>query len=118
MRGTGRPFASEKLAAEGLALDHETLRRWLPEEGLWQRQRRRGPHRQRRQRRKCFGELVQMDGSHHAWWGEQPRCLRNMVHDAAGRRFGLLFEQETTEAAMRTLWGLDRALRNPSLKRR
>ena len=103
--GYGPTFASEKLAAEGLGLDHETLRRWLLEEGLWQRQRRRGPHRQRRQRRKRFGELVQMDGSHHAWWGEQPRCLMNMVDDATGQRFGLLFEQETTEAAMRTLWG-------------
>ena len=103
--GYGPTFASEKLAAEGLGLDHETLRRWLLEEGLWQRQRRRGPHRQRRERRKRFGELVQMDGSHHAWWGQQPRCLMNMVDDATGRRFGLLFEQETTEAAMRTLWG-------------
>jgi transposase len=103
--GYGPTFASEKLAVEGLGLDHETLRRWLLEEGLWQRQRRRGPHRQRRQRRKRFGELVQMDGSHHAWWGQQPRCLMNMVDDATGRRFGLLFEQETTEAAMRTLWG-------------
>ncbi len=103
--GYGPTFASEKLQADGLGLDHETLRRWLLEEGLWQRQRRRGPHRQRRQRRKRFGELVQMDGSHHAWWGEQPRCLMNMVDDATGRRFGLLFEQETTEAAMRTLWG-------------
>ena len=103
--GYGPTFASEKLQAEGLQLDHETLRRWLLEEGLWQRQRRRGPHRQRRERRKRFGELVQMDGSHHAWWGQQPRCLMNMVDDATGRRFGLLFEQETTEAAMRTLWG-------------
>jgi len=103
--GYGPTFASEKLQAEGLGLDHETLRRWLLEEGLWQRQRRRGPHRQRRPRRKRFGELVQMDGSHHAWWGQQPRCLMNMVDDATGRRFGLLFERETTEAAMRTLWG-------------
>ncbi len=103
--GYGPTFASEKLADDGLGLDHETLRRWLLAEGLWQRQRRRGPHRQRRERRRRFGELVQMDGSHHAWWGKQPRCLMNMVDDATGRRFGLLFEQETTEAAMRTLWG-------------
>jgi transposase len=33
--GYGPTFASEKLAAEGLGLDHETLRRWLLEEGLW-----------------------------------------------------------------------------------
>jgi len=39
--GYGPTFASEKLTAEGLGLDHETLRRWLVQEGLWQRQRRR-----------------------------------------------------------------------------
>src|SRR5262249_37191255 len=78
--GYGPTFASEKLAGEGLGVDHETRRRWLVVEGLWQRQRRRGRHRQRRERRKRFGELVQMDGSHHAWWGEPP------LPDEYGRR--------------------------------
>jgi hypothetical protein len=43
------------------------LRRWLIAAGLWQRQRRRDPHRHRRPRRSCFGELVQMDASEHDW---------------------------------------------------
>ena len=39
------------LAAEGLAVGPQTLRRWLIAEGLWQRRRRRDPHRSRRPRR-------------------------------------------------------------------
>ncbi|MEW5979362.1 MAG: hypothetical protein AB1898_26505 [Acidobacteriota bacterium] len=85
--------ASERRQAEGLELDHETLLRWLLEEGPWQRQRRRG-----RQRRERFGALVQMDGNHHPGG-----VADDMVDDHTGRRFGLLLEQETT--AMRTLWG-------------
>src|SRR5262245_16537083 len=37
----GPTFASEKLAAEGLVVCPQTLRRWLLEAGLWQRRRRR-----------------------------------------------------------------------------
>src|SRR5204863_3349285 len=38
-------------------------------------------HRKRRERRQHFGDLVQMDGSFHAWFEERgPRgCLMNMV---------------------------------------
>jgi hypothetical protein len=73
----GPTFACEKLAAEGLPVGVETLRRWLLAEGLWERQRRRDPHRSRRPRRACFGELVQMDASIHDWLegrGDNRRC--------------------------------------------
>ena len=46
----GPTFASEKLAQEGLGVCPQTLRRWLVAEGLWQRRRRRDPHRRRRPR--------------------------------------------------------------------
>jgi hypothetical protein len=52
-------------AEEGWHVLPQTLRRWLIEEGLWQR--RRDPHRSRQPRRACFGELVQMDASIHDW---------------------------------------------------
>ena len=39
----GPTFASEKLAAEGLVVCPQTLRRWLLEAGLWLKQRRRDP---------------------------------------------------------------------------
>ncbi len=65
--GFGPTLACEKLAEQDLHVSPDTLRRWLLAEGLWQRQRRRDVHRQRRPRRACFGELVQMDTSLHAW---------------------------------------------------
>jgi hypothetical protein len=46
-----------------------------------------------RERRACFGELVQVDGSDHAWFEERgPRCtLLVMIDDATGRLGALLF---------------------------
>lgn len=102
----GPTLLAEKLAAENLVVDHETLRRWLIQEGHWKKRRKRNQHRSRRERRKHFGELVQMDGSHHAWFGEErPRaCLMQLVDDATGTVLALVDEQETTDLAMRALW--------------
>lgn len=117
LEGFGPTLAAEKLAEAGLKVAAETLRRWLMAEGLWKRHRKRGPHRRWRPRKEHFGELVQMDGSFHAWFetAEKP-CLIDMVDDATGRMTGRFFEQETTEGAMRVLWewierfGIPRAL--------
>ena len=102
----GPTFVAEKLAEEGLVLDHETLRRWLLAENKWKKKRRRGKHRSRRERKAHFGELVQLDGSHHRWFGpEHPgSCLMNMVDDATGTTLSSMADEETTEAAMGTLW--------------
>jgi transposase len=102
----GPTFAAEKLAeAEGIYISSDTLRRWLMAEGLWQRQRRSNPYRSRRERRHCFGELLQFDGSHHDWFEGRRRkcCLMNMVDDATGTTLALLYEEETTVAAMEVL---------------
>jgi Helix-turn-helix domain len=50
----GPTFACEKLAQEGLQVGVETLRQWLLTAGLWQRRRKRDPHRSRRPRRSCL----------------------------------------------------------------
>jgi len=73
----GPTLAAEHLASDdGLEVHAETLRRWMREAGLWQRQRRRKPYRQRRERKAHFGELVQLDGSFHEWLEERgPRSL-------------------------------------------
>ena len=64
----GPTLAAEHLLADhGLEVDAETLRRWMLEEGLWTRERKRKAYRQRRLRRAHFGEVVQMDGSFDAW---------------------------------------------------
>jgi hypothetical protein len=104
--GLGPTLMAEKLLEHGFELDHETLRRWLIADGQWKKSRKRGPHRTQRERRKRFGELVQLDGSHHRWFGkEHPKaCLMNLVDDATGASMSLMAEEETTEAAMRALW--------------
>jgi hypothetical protein len=96
----GPTLASEKLAEEGLAVGAQTLRRWLIAEGRWQRRRRRDPHRSRRPRRACFGELVQMDASVHDWLegrGEE-MVLIGMIDDATNHTLARFYPSGTTEA--------------------
>ena len=98
----GPTFASEKLAAAGLTVCPQTLRRWLLAEGLWQRRRRRDPQRRRRQRRACFGELVQMDASEHDWLegrGED-LVLISMIDDATNYVLARFYAAGTTLAHM------------------
>ena len=105
-KGFGPTLAAEKLAEDGHEIDHETLRRWLIADGQWKRRRKRANHRSRRERKVHFGELVQIDGSHHQWFGSNKPmcCLMNMVDDATGCSLSIMAEQETTEAAMQLLW--------------
>jgi transposase len=103
----GPTLAAEKLVErDGYEIDHETLRRWLLAAGLWKGQRKRPKHRKWRERKAHFGELVQMDGSHHTWFdGQEDRaCLMDMVDDATGKTLALMSQEETTVAAMRVLW--------------
>jgi transposase len=97
----GPTLAAEKLQQEGLAVDHETLRRWLVAKGLWQSGRKRQQHRAWRERRECFGQMVQLDGSHHDWFeGRRDKAvLMVMVDDATNRTGARFSEEETTRAA-------------------
>jgi transposase len=102
----GPTLAAEHLGEEdGIELGVETLRGWMLEAGLWSRERRRGAHRQRRERKAHFGELVQLDGSFHAWLeGRGPGgCLMNMVDDATGTTLCRLGKEETIWAAVGVL---------------
>ena len=97
----GPTLAAEKLQQEGLAVDHETLRRWLVEKGLWCSGRKRQQHRAWRERRECFGQMVQLDGSHHDWFeGRRDKAvLMVMVDDATNRTGARFSEAETTRAS-------------------
>ena len=66
----GPTFAAEKLLErQGLSVNRETLRQWMIEAGLWKgRSRKAARIHQSRERRPRFGELVQIDGSHHDWF--------------------------------------------------
>ena len=97
----GPTLAAECLAQEGLRVPVQTLRRWLMAAELWSRKRRTKQHRRRRARKEHFGEMVQMDGSHHDWF-EGRRAwavLMVMIDDATSRTFARFFEEETTAAA-------------------
>lgn len=98
----GPTLAAEHLKQEdGIRIAAETLRRWMVAEGLWSRARKSRAHRQRRERKEHFGELIQMDGSFHQWLeGRGPRgCLMNLVDDATGKTLCRMGEQETIWAA-------------------
>ncbi|GAB4182463.1 MAG: hypothetical protein Fur0039_27110 [Rhodocyclaceae bacterium] len=85
----GPTLAAEYLTSfHGFTRSVESLRKWMIEDGLWapKRQRHKRPF-QLRERRACVGELVQIDGSPHAWLeGRGPRCtLISFIDDATGR---------------------------------
>ena len=78
----------------GCSVSHETLRSWMIADGLWidRHHRLASPHQPRR-RRDCLGELVQIDGSEHAWFemrGETCALLA-FVDDATSRLMQLRF---------------------------
>ena len=103
-------LAWEKLTeVHGYGVSVETLRKWMVAEGLWRSKKRPGARvHQSRPRRPALGELVQIDGSPHAWFEDRgPRCtLIVFIDDATSRLMALRFaEAETTEAYMRTLRG-------------
>ncbi len=104
--GFGPTLASEYLLEEeGLFVNHETLRQWLLAEGLWRKQRKRSPYRQRREPKAQFGEMVQIDGSIHDWLetGEH-KCLLNMVDDATSKTLSKLEGGETTRVVFECIW--------------
>jgi hypothetical protein len=111
----GPTLAAEYLRKEGLAVDHETLRRWQLAAGVRTVRRRRPRHRQWRERQACFGATVQLDGSHHDWFeGRRAKCvLMVMVDDATNRVWAQFFEEETTHASYDVFAGWVRRHRLP-----
>lgn len=91
----GPTLAHEKLVeAHGLLLSRESVRRIMVEEGIWKPKRAKRPSvHQMRERRACFGELIQIDGSDHDWFeGRGPRCtLLVFIDDATGQLLELWF---------------------------
>ncbi|WFR96856.1 ISNCY family transposase [Rhizobium tumorigenes] len=91
----GPTLAREKLIElHQISVAKETLRQWMTEAGIWTSRRARKKRVfQPRGRRDCFGELVQIDGSHH-WWFESrgPKCaLLVYIDDATGKLLHLRF---------------------------
>jgi hypothetical protein len=98
----GPTLASEKLMADGIPIKRERLRQPMIAAGIWKpdlkRRRELHPPRERRPQR---GELIQGDGSAHAWFEKRgPRCTLLLLIDDATTLIaaGYFAPSETTEA--------------------
>jgi transposase len=96
----GPTLAHEKLTEiHGLCLSRESVRRIITSEGLCEPKRaKETKEHPLRERRACFGMLVQIDGSDHDWFeGRGPRCtLLVFIDDATGKLVELWFVPEET----------------------
>ena len=99
----GPTLGSEKLfEIDKIKINDETLRLWLLQAGISYKKRKAQPHRQWRERKHSFGEMIQMDGSHHDWFeGRGPECvLMGYIDDATGKPFARFYPYEGTLPAM------------------
>lgn len=122
----GPTFASEKLEElDGVKICPETLRRWMIEAKMWiLKQKKRKTH-PPRARRTCFGELIQVDGSHHRWFGPDGPMVTLLVFidDATSKVTALYFcKQETLDDYFSTLekhlkqYGIPRGIYSDKLR--
>ena len=98
----GPTLVKEKLFEKHqITISIETLRSWMTEAHYWNpKQRKRNIHRLRT-RKVCFGELIQIDGSHHDWFeGRREKCvLLVFIDDATSKITSLYFaEGESLDA--------------------
>ncbi len=100
--------AAEKLfERHRIEVSHEKVRQVMMGHGLWKRRRVRKEAHVWREQKHHVGEMVQMDGSHHAWLEERgPRLvLMGYVDDATGRFYGRFYDHEGVLPAMESLRG-------------
>jgi transposase len=94
-KGFGPTLAHEKLVErEKLKLSDESVRQLMIAEELWKPHKaKKEPVHQLRERRACFGELIQIDGSPHDWFeGRAAACvLLVFIDDASGKLVQLRF---------------------------
>ena len=96
----GPTLAHEKLTeVHQIKMSRESVRKLMIEEGIWKPKRaKQAALHQMRERRACFGELVQIDGSDHAWFEDRgPKCtLIVYIDDATGKLLELWFVPDET----------------------
>ncbi len=99
----GPTLASEKLFEnEKIQISKETVRQWMIEEGLWIVKRKCRKHRRWRERKPYYGQMTQMDGSHHNWLEDRgPNLvLMGYIDDAKNKVHGYFYKYEGTIPAM------------------
>ena len=94
----GPTLAHEKIVElEGMEISLGSVRKIMIEAGIWKAKRvRKEEVHPMRERRACYGELEQMDGTDHDWFeGRSERCtLLVMIDDATGQLGALSFVPE------------------------
>ena len=95
----------EKLESdEYILVKRETLRTWAHEIHHVKREKKRRPKaRKRRDRMESRGLLLQMDGSHHNWFGNNKSCLIALIDDANSELYGEFFNSESTLGCMKVI---------------
>lgn len=100
----GPTLAHEKLLEKhNIQIGCQTLRRWLIEAKLWEiRTQKKIKQHEWRQRKECFGEMIQLDGSHHDWLeGRGPKLvLMGLIDDATSRVSARFHDYEGTVPVM------------------
>ena len=107
-RGFKPKFAAEKLwTREKIRVSDEKLRQIMVGAGLWRVHRHRGEVHPWREPKGHCGEMVQMDGSHHAWLETRgPKLvLMGLADDARNRFYGRFYTYEGVYPAMNVLEG-------------
>jgi transposase len=117
-KGFGPTLAHEKLVArEKLKISDESVRQLMIAEDLWKpRKARKAVIHQLRERRACFGELIQIDGSPHDWFEgrSEPCVLLVFIDDATGELVQLrLVESESFFSYCQTAEGYFRQFGKP-----
>ena len=99
-------FSEMLIEYHSISVNHETIRKWLRAQAITTSLRKKRPHRRKRQRRSCYGELLQYDGSYHDWFEGRGAecCLLNCVDDATGRVYLKFAISENTQDVLLMMW--------------
>lgn len=106
--GAGPTFISEQLLEQHqIKISKETVRKIMIENHLWQPDKQKGSLHPRRVRKECRGQMLILDASKHAWFGnEGPVVHLHVAIDDATSEWvaGFFSVEETTEAYFRMLY--------------
>lgn len=99
-----RHFYQTVCRGHGVKVSYTFVKQALQGAGLVPKRKARGRHRLRRERRACFGEMLHIDGSKHAWLKlvpEERQTLISVIDDATSRLlYSQLWPEETSEAVL------------------
>jgi len=103
----GPLLASEKLGEQhNIKRDKGTIRNIMIEEGIWKpKKKKKGKHRQWRQRKASYGEMIQYDGSYEYWFeGRGDKCCLLAGIDDANSKVWMKFDKHEGVEPTFTFW--------------